>query len=146
MKAQRNGRWTRPRRQHRRFGGRWMGLRRGERQRQRCRTHPNDEIQKANGLKAVGLSHLAIYSRPMITAVLILCMLSQAVGSDTAKENTATNPDVLSTESVSEIKRAAENGDTQAEVKLALAFDKGNGVMQDDGQAAQWYRKAANSG
>ena len=43
------------------------------------------------------------------------------------------------------IKRA-EAGDPRAQNRLGLAYAQGNGVPQDNAEAAKWYRKAAEQG
>jgi TPR repeat protein len=43
-------------------------------------------------------------------------------------------------------RKAAEQGDVDAQVLLGLLYDLGHGVPQDFTQAASWYRKAAEQG
>lgn len=43
-------------------------------------------------------------------------------------------------------RRAAEQGDLEAQFNLACSYANGRGVAQDDGQAMLWYRKAADRG
>ena len=40
----------------------------------------------------------------------------------------------------------AKGGDPEAQFRIGLAYDTGIGVKRDHSQAADWYRKAANSG
>lgn len=40
-------------------------------------------------------------------------------------------------------RRRAEQGDARAQFGLGLMYDAGQGVPQDDSEAAKWYRKAA---
>ena len=40
----------------------------------------------------------------------------------------------------------AEQGDARAQFLLAVEYDKGQGVTQDDKAAVKWYRKAAEQG
>ncbi len=40
----------------------------------------------------------------------------------------------------------AEQGDARAQYKLAILYDKGQGVQQDVAQAGEWYLKAAEQG
>ena len=47
---------------------------------------------------------------------------------------------------ISEVQKAAEQGDASAQYKLGWMYDKGRGVAQDDKQAVAWYRKAAEQG
>jgi len=42
--------------------------------------------------------------------------------------------------------KAAEKGDAEAQFKLGVMYDKGQGVPQDDAEAVKWYRKAAEQG
>lgn len=41
---------------------------------------------------------------------------------------------------------AAEQGDSKAQLDLALAYANGNGIAKDEAQAALWLRKAAEQG
>lgn len=43
-------------------------------------------------------------------------------------------------------RKAAEDGDGEAMLRLAAAYASGSGALQDMAQAAAWYRKAAESG
>ena len=47
---------------------------------------------------------------------------------------------------ISEVQKAAEQGDVDAQFNLGVMYDKGRGVAQDDKQAVAWYRKAAEQG
>jgi len=47
---------------------------------------------------------------------------------------------------LSRLLQKAGSGDREAQFRLGLAYDTGIGVKRDYGQAADWYRKAANSG
>jgi hypothetical protein len=42
--------------------------------------------------------------------------------------------------------KAAEQGDAKAQYNLAIMYVRGEGVGQDDKQAASWFRKAAEAG
>jgi TPR repeat protein len=43
-------------------------------------------------------------------------------------------------------RKAAEQGDSLAQVNLGVLYDHGQGVRKDYKQAAAWYRKAAEQG
>jgi TPR repeat protein len=47
---------------------------------------------------------------------------------------------------LSRLLQKAEGGDAEAQFRLGLAYDTGIGVKRDCSRAADWYRKAANSG
>src|SRR5437660_10802660 len=47
---------------------------------------------------------------------------------------------------VQQLLRAAAQGDATAQYALGDRCANGQGVPQDDGQAAQWFRKAAEQG
>ena len=49
-------------------------------------------------------------------------------------------------EAVKWYRRAAEEGDANAQTKLGLMYDKGDGVPQDFAEAVKWYRRAAEQG
>ena len=44
------------------------------------------------------------------------------------------------------IKDSAEQGDADAQCGLGIKYASGNGVPEDDAEAAKWYRKAAEQG
>ncbi len=44
------------------------------------------------------------------------------------------------------VRKAAEQGDPDAQYKLGLLYDKGLVVLQDFAEAVKWYRKAAEQG
>jgi cell division septation protein DedD len=44
------------------------------------------------------------------------------------------------------IRPLAEQGDARAQANLGVLYENGQGVPQDDIEAAKWYRKAANQG
>jgi TPR repeat protein len=43
-------------------------------------------------------------------------------------------------------RRAAEQGNAQAQSNLGAMYDNGQGVRQDYAEAVKWYRKAADQG
>ncbi|MBT4224790.1 MAG: sel1 repeat family protein [Opitutae bacterium] len=47
---------------------------------------------------------------------------------------------------LSQLKKAANQGDTSAQASLAWKYLKGHGVQQDDKKAVEWYTKAAEQG
>ena len=44
------------------------------------------------------------------------------------------------------VRQAAEQGDTTAQFNLGVRYATGEGVPQDDAEAVQWYRLAAEQG
>ena len=48
-------------------------------------------------------------------------------------------------EVVQQVRRAAEEGDSIAQCKLGTMYAEGNGVSQDEAEAAKWYRLAARA-
>src|SRR5690349_13967026 len=50
------------------------------------------------------------------------------------------------TPSTQELITRAEAGDAQAQLRLASAYETGQGVDRDAGEAEKWYRRAAESG
>ena len=67
-----------------------------------------------------------------ITMVIVFCFTSQ-VRADEKND-------------ISVIKRAAEQGDAEAQNNLASMYDRGEGVSQDYKKAVYWYTKAAEQG
>ena len=49
-------------------------------------------------------------------------------------------------QSITELKSRAEDGDVQAQLALAKAYDLGEGVPKDEEKAVQWWEKAAEHG
>ena len=49
-------------------------------------------------------------------------------------------------QSITELKSKAEDGDVQAQLALAKAYDLGEGVPKDEEKAVQWWEKAAAQG
>jgi len=43
-------------------------------------------------------------------------------------------------------RKAAEQGDAKAQVKLGIAYATGEGIVKDEAQAVVWFRKAAEQG
>ncbi len=52
----------------------------------------------------------------------------------------------ISPKEAADCHKAAEQGDTEAQVKLGQMYHLGQGVAQDDKEAVRWYRKAAEQG
>ena len=47
---------------------------------------------------------------------------------------------------VTEIRRQAEQGDTEAQFLIGAMYSQGRGVPQDDAEAVRWFRLAADQG
>jgi TPR repeat protein len=47
---------------------------------------------------------------------------------------------------IAALKARAEGGDTNAQVRLGVAYASGDGVTSDDSEAVKWFRKAAEKG
>ncbi len=43
-------------------------------------------------------------------------------------------------------RRAAEKGDSSGQFSLGWAYHRGRGVVQNDGEALRWFRRAAAQG
>lgn len=67
---------------------------------------------------------------------------SEASASIPAPAPTALKPKTK----IEELREKAEKGDAQAQFDLGWAYDQGNGIPQDQSEAAKWYRKAADQG
>ena len=55
-------------------------------------------------------------------------------------------PSALQAEDVPGLEKAANQGDSDAQVKLGLAYYHGRGVAQNFAEAVRWYKKAADQG
>ncbi len=49
-------------------------------------------------------------------------------------------------QAVAWFRKAAEQGQADAQHNLGVMYEKGRGVPQDDREAVAWYRKAAEQG
>ena len=49
-------------------------------------------------------------------------------------------------EAVRYFRKAADHGHARAQYNLGLCYDKGEGVVQNNGEAVKWYRLAASQG
>lgn len=67
-----------------------------------------------------------------------------AAGSGTTRTNRQLDEDYK--QAATWYRKAAEQGDTAAETRLAALYRDGKGVARDMVQAADWYRKAAEQG
>ena len=47
---------------------------------------------------------------------------------------------------IESLRRAAEQGNARAQAQLGASYFAGQGVPQDDAEAAKWFRKAAEQG
>ena len=45
-----------------------------------------------------------------------------------------------------EVKSLAEKGDAEAQCRLAIHYEKGEGIEKDIAKALEWYTKSANQG
>jgi TPR repeat protein len=52
----------------------------------------------------------------------------------------------VASQDIAALKARAETGDTQAQVRLGVAYASGDGVMANDTEAVEWFRKAAEKG
>lgn len=55
-------------------------------------------------------------------------------------------PVVTQQGTVEGLRARAEEGDAEAQNELGSSYYTGNGVLQDDGEAAQWIKRAADQG
>ena len=46
-------------------------------------------------------------------------------------------------QNIASLRKAAERGDTNAQIQLGLAYENGTGVKRNYQEAVKWYRKAA---
>ncbi len=85
-----------------------------------------------------------IKTKPLHTILIILlCLLtSLSVSADFQKGVEASQRGDYAT-ALREWKPLAEQGDASAQYNLGLMYDSGEGVPEDDKEAAKWYRRAA---
>ena len=75
--------------------------------------------------------------------ILITLMLAVA-SATTAQEPAGDAPPEYDAEAISELRRAAEQGDAHAQYNLGLAYWDGEGVRRDHAEAVAWWRRAAS--
>ena len=85
----------------------------------------------------------------LLLALLVSCVLFCSLSADlmstpSAAQEMSTVP--LPPEEVAQLKAKAEDGNLDAQLSLARAYEVGNGVPKSDQQAAKWYRAAAEKG
>ena len=64
----------------------------------------------------------------------------------TSTGNTSSNTLKIFAEEAKLYRERADKGDAEAQHKLGVMYDAGQGVPQDYAEAAKWYRKAADQG
>ena len=81
---------------------------------------------------------------------LLLLMTCTLAGAQSAEqlyqEGKALYDEKRYSEALPKLKAAADRGHKKAQFRMGRAFDKGNGVTEDNTRAFQWYLKAANQG
>jgi TPR repeat protein len=93
----------------------------------------------------------------MLTGVIVAVLLSASSAFAGASEDCAAAKDRQdyaeafqrcgdSTETAKWFRKAAEQGDADAQGWLGFMYDMGEGVQKDSTEAAKWYRKAAEQG
>jgi len=80
-----------------------------------------------------------------IAVALCLGVSTPALTQNAGVLDTIKRMDELQT-GIGEMKAAAERGDVKAQTNLGLLYATGQGVAQDDAEAATWFRKAADQG
>ena len=96
--------------------------------------------------------------RRLPQAIAILCALGLSTAAlvsearDDGKQTSPGRPRAaekqprVETENVKQVRLAAQQGDTDAQVELAVMYHSGEGVPKDYAEAARWFRKAADQG
>ncbi|MFM0069120.1 tetratricopeptide repeat protein [Paraburkholderia aspalathi] len=95
----------------------------------------------AVGLALLGSSSLA-GSQIMAPALTTSVELGELARDDASEAKDSRQLDAR----VRAIRLSAEQGQPEAEDILGRMYSVGQGVVRDDGTAAQWYRKAADQG
>lgn len=84
---------------------------------------------------------------PLTTCVAILLIWSIGVLAPSTAFGQSEKPSSQSPpESLEGLRRAAEQGDADAQVNLGFAYEQGEGVRKDYAEGARWFRKAAENG
>ena len=82
--------------------------------------------------------------RLALAAALVLVLTADARADHDAGTSAYKRGDYAT--ALAEFRQAAERGSVVAQINLAAMYFKGQGVPQDDAEAAKWYRKAADQG
>ncbi len=82
--------------------------------------------------------------RLALAAALVLVLTADARADHDAGTSAYKRGDYAT--ALAEFRQAAERGSVVAQINLAAMYYKGQGVPQDDAEAAKWYRKAADQG
>jgi TPR repeat protein len=86
----------------------------------------------------------------MLAAFALVLALVQSPGSGAVAQSSfaqeTMSPVKLSSSDVAQIQSKAEASDASAQLALGRAYQDGNGVPQNEGLAAKWYRRAADQG
>lgn len=79
-------------------------------------------------------------------ALLLFLISPSFAADDSLQKGNAAYEKGYYTEAAEFYKRAAEQGNPEAQNRLALLYHNGEGVTQDRAEAEKWFRKAADQG
>jgi len=86
----------------------------------------------------------------MLAALILVVASIQSVGNGAVVQFPSAQETIrsakLSGSDVAQLQSKADAGDASAQLALGRAYQDGNGVPQNDEQAAKWYRQAATQG
>ena len=83
----------------------------------------------------------------MLAKCVLSWLLAWAAAPMAAQQPTAiATPTSIADRALLDLQRQAEAGVAQAQYRLALAYERGDGVARDLSAAAHWYSIAANHG
>ncbi len=101
-------------------------------------------------LTGEGCGEINLMDRPLYSSHLpwlLCCLLTSCVIDDSpADRSKPALPYEESTISIPELRKAAEQGNPDAQNRLGMLYSEGRGVPQDYIQAKQWFDKAAEKG
>jgi len=80
--------------------------------------------------------HAAYSAAQMFLHLVVLCLVFAQPQAQTQ----------LGAQEFSRLHTEAQSGNRDAQLKLARAYERGNGVQKDDQEALKWYRSAAKNG
>jgi uncharacterized protein len=81
----------------------------------------------------------------MFAVFVLVLFLAQSPAGGAAHPTTNSSARLTSSD-IAQLQTKAEAGDPAAQLSLGQAYEAGNGVSQNDAEAATWYRKAADQG
>ena len=79
-------------------------------------------------------------------SLMLFFSLAMPLAGQPSREKTPTSPETEQALSIAELKAKAEKGNADAQFKLGVCYDHGDGVAKNLVEAVKWFREAAEQG